>query len=56
MALERIFATFKEGGPSDAYDPSDPDGYESFIQTMIRDSRDYEGSVLAPETPELVAA
>jgi hypothetical protein len=45
--LERIFSTFKEGGPTDAYDPSDPDSYESYIQTLIRDSRDYEGSVLA---------
>ena len=48
MALERIFATFKEGGQSDAYDPADPASYEQFIQALIRDSRDYEGSVLAP--------
>jgi hypothetical protein len=48
MALERIFASFKEGGQYDAYDPADPDSYEPFIQAMIRDSRDYEGSVLAP--------
>jgi hypothetical protein len=45
--LERIFSTFKEGGPSDAYDPSDPDSYETYIQALIADSRDYEGSVLA---------
>jgi hypothetical protein len=43
--LERIFATFKEGGT--AYDPSDPDSYEPFIQALIADSRDYEGSTLA---------
>jgi hypothetical protein len=48
VALERIFATFKEGGQSDAYDPADPASYEYFIQAMIRDSRDYEASVLAP--------
>src|SRR5690242_19460438 len=49
MALERIFATFKEGGPPDGgYDPADPASYEQYIQAMIRDSRDYEGSVLAP--------
>jgi hypothetical protein len=48
VALERIFATFKEGGPTDAYDPADPASYEYFIQAMIRDSRDYEASVLAP--------
>jgi hypothetical protein len=48
VALERIFATFKEGGSPDAYDPGDPATYEQFIQALIRDSRDYEGSVLAP--------
>jgi hypothetical protein len=48
VALERIFATFKEGGAADAYDPADPQSYEYFIQALIRDSRDYEGSVLAP--------
>jgi hypothetical protein len=48
VALERIFATFKEGGAADAYDPADPESYEQFIQALIRDSRDYEGSVLAP--------
>ena len=51
--LERIFSTFKEGGPAgDAYDPSDPDSYEPYIQTLIRDSRDYEGSVLAGKRNE----
>jgi hypothetical protein len=45
--LERIFSTFREGGRSDAYDPADPDSYETFIHALIRDSRDYEGSVLA---------
>jgi hypothetical protein len=49
MPLERIFANFKEGSPADGgYDPADPPTYESFVQAMIRDSRDYEGSVLAP--------
>jgi hypothetical protein len=46
--LERIFSTFKEGGTAaGAYDPSDPDSYESYIQALIADSRDYEGSTLA---------
>lgn len=49
MALERIFATFREGGPPlDGYDPADPETYEQYIAALIRDSRDYEGSVLAP--------
>jgi len=49
--LERIFASFREGGPptGSAYDPTDPDTYEYFVQAMIRDARDYEASVLAPK-------
>ena len=50
MAMERIFASFKEdkgGGSTAAYDPSDPDSYNEYIQAMITDSRDYEGSFLA---------
>jgi len=46
--VEQLFASFKEGGAPDAYDPADPATYEQFIQALIRDSRDYEGSVLAP--------
>jgi hypothetical protein len=54
MALERLFATFKEGGSQDEYwsDPGNPENYKSFIQALIRDSRDYEGSVLAPARDE----
>jgi hypothetical protein len=52
MALERIFASFKEGGQVDAYDPGDPASYEQFVQALIADSRDYEGSVLAPARDE----
>ena len=49
MPLERLFAHFKEGTPQDGgYDPADPATYESFIHAIISDSRDYEGSVLAP--------
>ena len=49
MPLERLFAHFKEGAPPDGgYDPADPATYEQFVQAIIRDSRDYEGSVLAP--------
>lgn len=50
MAMERIFASFKEdkgGGSTAAYDPTDPESYEEYIHAMIRDSRDYEGSFLA---------
>jgi hypothetical protein len=45
--LERIFSTFKEGGPAAGYDPADPDNYETYIEALIRDSIDYEGSILA---------
>ena len=49
MALERLFAHFKEGGPRDGgYDPADPASYESFIQAIISDSRGYEEDTLAP--------
>jgi hypothetical protein len=50
MALEQLFASFKSdkgGGNSGSYDPNDADSYNSFIQAMISDARDYEGSVLA---------
>jgi hypothetical protein len=47
--LERIFASFKDssGGNAGAYDPGDPESYEQFLDAMIKDARDYEGSVLA---------
>ena len=49
--MERIFQSFKEdrtgGGNSGSYDPSDPDSYRQYIQAMISDARDYEGSILA---------
>jgi hypothetical protein len=49
MALERLFAHFKEGGPRvGGYDPADPASYESFIQAIISDSRGYEEDTLAP--------
>ena len=52
-AIERIFANFKSDGNANAtpgsYDPSDPETYSSYIQAMISDSVDYEGSVLAGE-------
>jgi hypothetical protein len=48
MALERIFASFKEGGfDRGGYDPADPESYSDYVSALIRDSRDYEGSVLA---------
>jgi hypothetical protein len=47
MTMERLFATFKGDWPTGSYDPGDPESYEQFIQAMIADSRDYEGSVLA---------
>lgn len=48
--VERIFASFKEGGPrvSD-YDPNDSDSVEAFIAALIEDARDYEGAVLAAQ-------
>jgi len=55
MALERIFAaSFKDSSNANtsAYDPLDPQSYEQFIQAMINDSRDYEGSVLARDRNE----
>jgi hypothetical protein len=47
--VERIFASFKDsgGGNTSSYDPFDPDSKDEYIQAMIKDSRDYEGSVLA---------
>jgi hypothetical protein len=47
--LERIFASFKDsgGGNTSSYDPFDPDSKDEYIQAMIKDSRDYEGSTLA---------
>jgi hypothetical protein len=54
MALERIFAHFKpsENASTAAYDPTDPNSYFQFIQAMITDARDYEGSVLAKDRNE----
>ena len=55
-AFERIFAHQKDDRSGNAtpgsYDPSDPETYESYIQDMIRDSVDYESSVLAGERNE----
>ena len=52
-AFERIFAHQKDDRGSSAtpgsYDPGDPETYSSYIQAMIRDSVDYEGSILAGE-------
>ena len=52
-AFERIFAHQKDDRSGNAtpgsYDPSDPETYESYIQDMIRDSVDYESSILAGE-------
>ena len=56
MPIEQLFASFKSDRPSTAaYDPHDPESYESFIHAMISDSRDYEGSVLAPDRNEAQA-
>ena len=55
-AFERIFAHQKDDRSGNAtpgsYDPSDPETYESYIQDMIRDSVDYESSILAGERNE----
>ena len=49
MALERIFAHFKSDKSSapSFYDPSDPESYQTYLQSMMEDCRDYENSVLA---------
>ena len=51
--MERIFANFKEDRGANAtpgsYDPGDPETYKNYIQAMISDSVDYEGSILAGE-------
>jgi hypothetical protein len=54
MALERIFAHFKEGAPtgSGGYDPSDPATYEQTIHRIIEDAADYERSILARKREE----
>src|SRR5215469_3331725 len=49
MAMERLFATFKEGGTPTSYDPGDPNSYIQFIHALITDARDYENSVLAAD-------
>ena len=52
-AFVRFFAHQKDDRSGNAtpgsYDPSDPETYESYIQDMIRDSVDYESSILAGE-------
>ena len=52
-AFERIFAHQKDDRGASAtpgsYDPGDPETYAAYIQAMISDSVDYEGSVLAGE-------
>ena len=47
--MERIFASFKDsaGANTGSYDPGDPESYQQFLNAMIKDARDYEGSVLA---------
>ena len=49
MSIERLFPTFKGdmSGPRGGYDPRDPQEYESFVQALIKDSRDYEATSLA---------
>ena len=55
-AFERIFAHQKDDRSGNAtpgsYDPGDPETYEAYIQDMIRDSVDYESSILAGERNE----
>ena len=47
--MERIFASFKDSSSrsTGSIDPDDPDSYDAYIDLMITDARDYEGSVLA---------
>src|SRR3974390_145158 len=50
--MERLFASFKEGGAPQSYDPGDPNPYAQFIHALIPDARDFENSVLAPKRDE----
>lgn len=50
--MERLFATFKEGGTPTSYDPGDPNSLTQFVHALITDARDYENSVLAPKRDE----
>jgi hypothetical protein len=53
MAIERLFATFKDGSSTpNSYDPGDPETYHQFIHALITDARDYENSVLAKTRDE----
>lgn len=45
--MERLFYSFKDSGTAGQYDPTDPESYAQFIQSLINDTRDYENSVLA---------
>jgi hypothetical protein len=49
MTMERIFSHFKDSeGPRDAaYDPSNPESYETYIKAMMGDARDYEEAFLS---------
>ena len=50
--LERIFTFKGDRSPQSAYDPTDPESYEQFIQALISDAKDYEDSILAPKRDE----
>ena len=54
MAVEQLFAHFKDQhAPATAlYDPSDPESYEAYLQSMMDDSVDYEDSILAGDRSE----
>ena len=51
MALERLFPSFKQDRPRDAYDPSDPESYRQLVLALIDDSRDFE-RILAEDRDE----
>lgn len=50
--MERILASFKEGGTPTSYDPGDPASLAQFVHALITDARDYENAVLAPKRDE----
>jgi hypothetical protein len=54
VAIERLFAHFKDqkSEPSATYDPSDPESYEAYLQSMFEDATDYESAILAGERSE----
>lgn len=54
MPVEQLFAHFKDqkSQPNAIYDPSDPESYNQFLQSMMEDCYDYETAILAGDRSE----